>query len=237
MEENKIKGSKILLVEDEETMAIGLEYNLTDEGYVVEWAKNGRDALNFYDKGRYDLIILDIMLPYFSGFEIAKEIRSRSPKVPILFLTARTSSEDRVRGLELGADDYITKPFDLREFLLRVRRMLLRGRWYSDVSKDSPKAKIGDCVVDFDNLTVKSKSRSITLTSREAVLLRYFLENSGRVISRGELLENVWHLSSEVETRTVDIFVSRLRKYFEPDPDSPIYFKSIRGEGYLFDKR
>ncbi len=232
--DNSIKNSRILLVEDEENLAAGLVYNLADEGYKTELAKDGREAVNCFEKNEYDLIILDIMLPYFDGFEIARKIRLKSPKVPILFLTARTSAEDKVRGLELGADDYMTKPFLLQEFLLRVRRMLLRGRWYTQSSVSSPKSKFGNNEVDFENLVAKAGSKTVSLTRREAMLLKYFIENSGKVLSRKELLENVWHVSSDIETRTVDIFVSRLRKYFESDPNNPVYFRSIRGEGYSF---
>ena len=130
MTDETYKGSRILLVEDEETLAIGLEYNLTEEGYSVKWAKNGREAVDYYESERFDLVILDIMLPYINGFEIAERIRKADPQMPMLMLTAKTESEDKVKGLEKGAEDYITKPFHLQELLLRIKGMLKRKSWY-----------------------------------------------------------------------------------------------------------
>ncbi|PKL83638.1 MAG: DNA-binding response regulator [Ignavibacteriae bacterium HGW-Ignavibacteriae-3] len=235
MENNPYKGKKILLVEDEETLAVGLEYNLTDEGYIVDWAKDGRKALEYYEANDYDLIILDIMLPYFNGFEIAKRVRGKSPQMPLLMLTARTNAEDKVRGLEIGADDYLTKPFNLQELLLRVRGMLKRKMWYQSSSLGEPTYSFGDNTINFENLSCTNGVKKFVLTQREAMVLKYLIEKKGKIVSRKELLENVWHLSSEIETRTIDNFISRLRKYFEPDPERPVYFKSVRSAGYKFD--
>lgn len=234
MESNSFKGSKILLVEDEETLAVGLEYNLTDEGYIVDWAKDGKKALDNIASKVYDLIILDIMLPYYDGFEIAEKVRTKSPQMPILILTARTTAEDKVRGLELGADDYLTKPFHLEELLLRVKGMLKRKMWYKSLAEVQPGYFFGNNKVNFENLNCKSGSKKFRLTHREAMVLKYLIENKGKIVSRKELLENVWNISSEIETRTVDNFISRLRKYFEPEPNNPIYIKSIRSAGYSF---
>lgn len=234
MVNNLFSGRKILLVEDEETLAIGLEYNLTEEGYLVDWVKNGRKALEYFDANQYDLIILDIMLPYYNGFEIAERIRSKSPQMPLLMLTARTNAEDKVRGLEVGADDYLTKPFNLQELLLRVKGMLRRKMWYQSTTEIEPLYKFGKNIVNFENLTCTSGLKKFVLTQREAMVLKYMIEKRGKIVSRKELLENVWHLSSEIETRTIDNFISRLRKYFEPDPEHPVYFKSIRSAGYTF---
>ncbi|MBI1936878.1 MAG: response regulator transcription factor [Ignavibacteriales bacterium] len=235
METNQIKESRILLVEDEETLAVGLEYNLNDEGYIVEWAKDGKEALDFFETKEYDLIILDIMLPYYDGFEIAKIVREKNPQMPILMLSARTSAEDKIRGLEFGADDYITKPFHLDELLLRIKGMLKRKTWYKTSSQVEPVYFFGDNEINFENLSAKCGTKKIVMTQREAMVLKYLIESKGKIVSRKELLENVWHISSEVETRTVDNFIVRLRKYFEPDPDNPIYIKSVRGSGYTFD--
>ncbi len=232
--ENNFKGKKILLVEDEESLALGLEYNLTDEGYAVDWVKDGRKALESFNSKAYDLIILDIMLPFMNGFEIAEKVRTKSPQIPILMLTARATVEDKVRGLEAGADDYLTKPFHLQELLLRVQGMLKRKMWYQISSESEPEYNFGDNYVNFENLSCKSGVKKFSLTQREAMVLKYLIQNKDKIVSRKELLENVWHLSSEIETRTVDIFISRLRKYFEPDPENPVYFKSIRGAGYTF---
>jgi len=235
--EINIKGSKILLVEDEETLAVGLEYNLIEEGYTVKWAKNGREAVNFFEKEKFDLIILDIMLPYLNGFEVVEIVRKADPQIPILMLTAKTESVDKIKGLEKGADDYLTKPFHLQELLLRVSGMLKRKLWYKVSSEKQQLYIFGINEINFENLTCKHGKEEIRLTPQEAMLLRYLVERKGEIVSRKELLENVWHLNPEVETRTVDIFIARLRKYFEPDPTNPIYFRSIRGAGYMFEEK
>lgn len=235
MNEINYTGCKILLVEDEETLAVGLEYNLSEEGFNVEWAKDGREALNYFESRNYDLIILDLMLPYHDGFEITRIVREKNPQLPILMLTARTSADDRIKGLELGADDYLTKPFHLEELLLRVKGMLKRKLWYKNLASKSPKYKLGKFTIDFENLKCESKEDKFSLTQQEAMVIKYLIDNKGRTVSRQELLEKVWHISPDVETRTVDNFISRIRKYFEPDNSNPIYFKSIRGSGYLFE--
>ncbi len=233
----EFKGSRILLVEDEETLAVGLEYNLIEEGYIVNWAKNGREAINFFEKEKFDLIILDIMLPYINGFEVAEKVRKSNPQIPILMLTAKTESGDKVKGLEKGADDYMTKPFHLQELLLRIKGMLKRKSWYTSTSQKQPVYKFGNNEINFKTLNCLHSNEKIRLTPQEAMLLKYLVERKGEIVSRKELLENVWHLNPEVETRTVDIFVARLRKYFEPDQSKPVYFKSIRGAGYMFEEK
>jgi len=233
MEEN-YKGSNILLVEDEETLGVGLEYNLAEEGYNITWAKNGRDAVAYFNEGKFDLIILDIMLPYLNGYEVAAKVREKDLKMPILMLTAKTEASDRVKGLEIGADDYITKPFHLKELLLRVKGMLKRKSWYKNASEEQPVYKFADNEINFENLICIHDNKEIRITPHEAMVLRYLVERKGEIVTRKELLENVWHLNPDVETRTVDIFIARLRKYFEPDPAEPVYFISIRGAGYIF---
>ena len=234
MNKNIFKGSKILLVEDEEPLAIGLEYNLSEEGYIVVRANDGKQALECFESQEFDLIILDIMLPYYDGFEVAQKIRETSPQIPILILTARTGAIDRIHGLEIGADDYLTKPFHLQELLARVKGMLKRKMWYKEISNNQPFYSIGDTKINFKNLTCRSGKQDFRLTPHEAMVLQYLIDNKGKIISRKELLEKVWHISSEVETRTVDNFIVRLRKYFEPNPAKPIYIKSIRSAGYMF---
>jgi DNA-binding response OmpR family regulator len=233
--ETDFKGSRILLVEDEDTLAVGLEYNLREEGYLVKWAKNGREAVEFFESEKFDLIILDIMLPYLNGFEVAEKVRNTDPKMPILMLTAKTEREDKVKGLEKGADDYLTKPFHLQELLLRVRGMLKRKSWYKSASDKQPVYRFGKNKINFKNLICRNNKEEFRLTTHEAMVLKYLIEHKGEIVTRKELLKNVWHLNPEVETRTVDIFIARLRKYFETDPTNPIYIKSIRGAGYLFD--
>jgi len=233
MDEN-FSGSRILLVEDEETLAVGLEYNLTEEGFLVTRAKNGREAIEYFENNNFDLIILDIMLPYLNGFEVAEAVRKKNIQMPILMLTARTESEDRVKGLEKGADDYMTKPFHLQELLLRVKGMLKRKSWYKEASEKQPVYNFGSNEINFENLTCFHGDNKFRITPHEAMVLKYLIERKGEIVTRKELLENVWHLNPDVETRTVDIFIARLRKYFETDPANPIYFKSIRGAGYTF---
>ena len=229
------KGTEILLVEDEESLAVGLEFNLKEEGYNVTLAGDGRRALELYENKNFDLIILDIMLPYINGFEVAKEVRERNPQLPILMLTARTRNEDKIRGLELGADDYMTKPFHLAELLLRVKGMLKRKEWYAASALKNPVYKFGNNEINFETLECNCGGEKFRLTPHEAMAIQYLIEQKGKPVSRKELLEKVWNITSEVETRTVDNFIVRLRKYFEVDPSDPNYIKSIRGIGYLFE--
>lgn len=226
--------ASILLVEDEESLSIGLEFNLREEGYSVTRAADGRRALAFFASRDFDLIVLDLMLPYIDGFEVAARIRSRSPRVPILMLTARTSAADRIRGLEIGADDYLTKPFHRRELLLRVEGMLKRKAWYQSSVEAAPATRIGRCEIRFDELTVRTAGRVIRMTPREAMVLKYLTDRQDKVVTRRELLEKVWQVPSDVETRTVDAFIARLRKMIEPDPGRPAVIRSIRSAGYLF---
>lgn len=236
MENNDYKGARILLVEDEETLAGGLEYNLTDEGYLVKWARDGREALELLKYESFDLILLDVMLPYYDGFEIAEKVRSFAPQMPILMLSARTSVQDKIKGLEQGADDYMTKPFHLEELLLRIRGMLKRKLWYKESSGSDPVYIFGGNQINFENFSCTVGSKKFNLTQREAMIMKYLIEKKGKIVSRKELLENVWHINPEIETRTVDIFISHLRKYFEVDPENPVFITSIRNAGYLFNE-
>ena len=234
MSPNPFKGSRILLVEDEEPLAIGLEYNLTAEGYVVVRAADGREALQKFAAETFDLIILDIMLPFLDGFAVAEQIRAVSQQIPILMLTARGAADDRIRGLRSGGDDYLTKPFHLDELLLRVEGMLRRKSWYAGVVQRQPQYRLGKTVINFDTLTCRSGKTEFRLTPQEAMVLKYLIEHEGKIVSRKELLQNVWNLPAELDTRTVDNFIVRLRKYFEIDPKEPVFIISIRSAGYLF---
>ncbi|MBL1214340.1 MAG: response regulator transcription factor [Ignavibacteriae bacterium] len=230
-----MEKQKILLVEDEEHLAKGLEYNLSEEGYDVIWAKDGNEAVKYFESDKFDLIVLDIMLPYLNGFEIAEHIRKDQPQMPILMLTAKTTAKDKIKGLEAGADDYLTKPFNLDELLLRVKGMLKRKEWYKSTAEENPVYTFGNNEVNFGKLIGKKDDKKFNLTQQEAMVLKYLVDNKGKVISRKELLEKVWHTNPDVETRTVDNFIARLRKYFEPEPSKPIYFKSVRSAGYIFE--
>ncbi|MBU4444055.1 MAG: response regulator transcription factor [Candidatus Marinimicrobia bacterium] len=232
--DRQYEGKRILLVEDEETLAKGLLFNLKEEGYHVFWARDGLQALELFESETYDLIILDIMLPYHDGYEVAQKIRQKSPQIPILMLTARTSIYDRIKGLEVGADDYLTKPFHLRELLLRIEGMLKRKSWYKSEGGKIATCNFGENEINFETLSGRAGDREIQLTLQEARLLKYLNDHKNTAVSRKELLEQVWNIPFEIETRTVDNFVMRLRKYFEPDPARPVFFKSVRGVGYIF---
>jgi DNA-binding response OmpR family regulator len=228
------RAQTILLAEDEETLAIGLEYNLKEEGYDVVRASDGVEAVERFDPEKIDLVILDIMMPRMDGFEVAENLRERSPRIPIMMLTARSAPADRVRGLEIGADDYLVKPFHLEELLLRVRGMLRRKSWYEKHYHTEKVFSFSGTEIDFARLKAKVEDREVRITPLEGMLLRYFTSNPHRIVSRKELLENVWQSTSDIETRTVDNFILRLRKYFEPEPSKPMYFRSVRGAGYMF---
>ena len=229
-----MENYKILLVEDEESLAKGLEFNLKEEGYQVVWADDGKKALEKFGIQKFDLIILDIMLPYFDGFEVAKRIRSEKPAVPILMLTARSGIKDKVKGLELGADDYITKPFQLEELLARVKSTLKRKKSYQAIQDELDIYEFGNNSINFNNYTAQCGDKKINLTKKESALLKYLIGKKGTAVSREELLQNIWNIEQEVETRTVDTFIARLRKYFEDDTKTPRFFKSVRGVGYMF---
>ncbi len=234
MDKRQKRHSKILLVEDEVNIVRPLQFNLEQEGYEVHSTPSGKEALALYENGRFDLIILDLMLEEMDGFEVARQIRQRDPRLPILMLTARSAAEDRIHGLEIGADDYITKPFHLRELLLRVERMIERTTWFAGAEPPSRSVTIGGCRVDLDRLSGEGPRGPLQLTALEADLLKTLTSHPNRVFSRGELLEKVWGYDSSVETRTVDNFIVRLRKHFEEEPDQPRHFISLRGKGYMY---
>ena len=231
---SKYIGSNLLLVEDEESLAVGLKYNLQEDGYAVTHVTDGKQALEQAKNTVFDLVVLDLMLPYIDGFEVARRIRESDPQLPILMLTARSSTKDRVRGLEAGADDYMTKPFHLEEFLLRVRGMLRRKSWYRELIEIDRIYDKGNLHIDFGDLTGSMGSHQFTMTALEAALFRYLVQNEGRVVQREELLEHVWGIAAGVETRTVENFIVRLRKHIEENPAKPQYIRTIRGAGYVF---
>lgn len=235
MEKAKTRVPYLLLVEDEESLAIGLEYNLHEEGFDVDLAKDGKKALEYIERNTYDLLILDIMLPYVDGYEIAKRVREQDPQMPILFLSARNETADRIKGLEIGADDYLTKPFHLDELLLRIKGMLRRKSWYASGGEQTSKLNFGENEINFENYMARHGEKEFKLTAHEALLMQYFAAHAGKIVSRDELLKNVWQTRSDIETRTVDNFVMRLRKYFEQDPNKPRFFRSVRGKGYIFE--
>ena len=229
-------NSHILVVEDDSALAEVLVYNIRNAGYDVTLARDGNDGLQKAKSKEPDLVVLDVMLPDVNGFELCKRFRDAGNFVPVIMLTARSSPEDRVLGLEAGADDYMVKPFELGELLARVRSVLRRQRW-EQVSGNSVNAStlsFGNAQINFDTHEVQVGGEEVQLTQLELDLLRYFAANAGRVLSRTELLERVWKLRNYSNTRTVDNFISRLRRRFEKDPSSPTHFLSVRGAGYKF---
>jgi len=230
----------ILVVEDEEHLATGIRYNLDAEGYRVTTVGDGPSALKLIEEhpGDVDLVILDLMLPGMSGYTVCETIRATNQDLPVLILSARTLTEDRTRGFDVGANQYLTKPFDLDEFLSRVRNLLaLHGHREAErADRPGPVTtfEFGGAKVNFDTFEVTIDGEPIRMTQLEMTLLRYFIENEGRVVPRQELLENVWRLPGNLQTRAPDQFIRRLRKTFEPDPAVPKYFLTIRDAGYRF---
>jgi DNA-binding response OmpR family regulator len=226
---------RILLVEDEPNLAFNLEFNLKAESFEVLHASDGHMAIEAYSHhGPFDLIVLDVMLPEVSGFEVAKFIRTRDDQTQILMLTALGQEEDRLRGFEAGVDDYITKPFNLKEFLLRVRRMIRRSQYFLRESHHPCVLRVGPFELDTELLQLTSPTGRHTLTALETDILKEFMSHPNRVLSREHLLETVWGMRGDIETRTVDNFIVRLRRYIEVNPSDPQYLKSIRGRGYRF---
>ena len=240
---NELPKKRILVVEDEAHLAEGLKLNLTLKGYDVKIAGNGNAALEQWKAWRPHLMVLDIMLPGIDGLSVLRSIRLEDERLPILILSARGEPDDRVKGFSYGVDDYLAKPFNLEEFLLRVDRLLTRDGWAqegSDKDEDRMSAlpriyQFGTNRIDFQTLKAQGPSGEIHLTDQEARLLRLFVANRGNPLSRKKLLEIGWGYTGGTTTRTVDNFVVRLRKYFEPDPKKPVYFKSLRSVGYVFD--
>jgi two-component system, OmpR family, alkaline phosphatase synthesis response regulator PhoP len=232
--------TRLLIVEDEVHLAQGLRFNLEAEGYSVEITEHGEDALKWLldDKRKYDAVILDVMLPGKDGFTVARELREAHHYIPVLMLTARGRPEDVLKGFESGADDYLPKPFNLAILIARIGSLLRRKIWL----QAEPEAKApGDTysfdgkIIDFERLQLQTAEETYQLTLMEVELLRYLIQHSGRPVSRKEILENVWNLKEDTDTRAIDNFIVRLRRYIEPEPTKPQFLKTVRGLGYQFD--
>jgi two-component system alkaline phosphatase synthesis response regulator PhoP len=237
--------SAVLVVEDEQHLADGLRFNLEAEGYTVNTVSDGESALAMLvdQQQRFDALVLDVMLPGKDGFTVASELRAADQFVPILMLTARGRPEDVLRGFESGADDYLPKPFDLSVLLARLNALLRRREWFSrDRSGDAAATtadqleefSIDGRVIDFANLELRTSGQTIKLTLMEVDLLRYLIKHEGKVVSRKAILEDVWGLNEDTDTRAIDNFIVRLRKYLEDDPAKPNHLLTIRGVGYKF---
>jgi len=225
-------GEKILLVEDDQTLNFIIRDNLEQSGYLVTAAADGDAGLKAFKSGKFSLCLLDVMLPKKDGFELAKEIRVLDDHVPIIFLTARSMTEDRITGLTIGGDDYITKPFSMEELLLKIRIFLKRSLNIVDSSPDQVFFKVGKFNFYFDSLVLDDQVERKTLTYKEAELLRYFCENPNKVLSRSDILKQVWGSDDYYLGRSLDVFISRLRKYLSSDDDIKIL--NLHGIGFRF---
>jgi DNA-binding response OmpR family regulator len=232
-----MKQPHVLLVEDETHIAQGLIYNLEREGYLVTHAETGASAMEAFSSRRLDLVILDLMLPDSHGIDLCRQMRKTAPQLPILMLTALGEEQDRVKGLKEGADDYLSKPFSLDELLLRVHGMLRRSAWYQPVYNREADYLFGSNRIDLKNLKAVTSSGDLRLTELEGRMLETFFANEGETLTRTELLKSIWGMAEDTETRTLDNFIVRLRKYFEDDPANPEHFLTVRGRGYRFVKR
>ena len=233
--------SRILVVEDEPHIADGLRFNLEAEGHTVTVTYDGEQALDLLvrDQLLVDVVILDVMLPGKDGFETAAELRAAGQYVPILMLTARARADDVLRGFEAGADDYLPKPFELTILLARVNGLLRRRRWNerdAAAADDTPadSYSFAGRVLDFAAMEVRAHGRSYRLTQMESDLLRYLVQHPGQAVSRGAILENVWDLHGSTDTRAIDNFMVRLRRYIEDKPSAPRFLLTVRGVGYRF---
>ena len=230
---------KILIVEDEVHIAEGLRFNIEAEGHVAILVHDGEEALRELESTKYDAVVLDVMLPGIDGFEVARTMRSRADYTPVLMLTARGRPEDVLAGFEAGTDDYLPKPFDLDIFLARLGGLLRRNEWAAQkdpaaLSKTPPTFTVNDKVINFDNLELLNGGEIVQLTLMEMKLLRYLIEHEGQIVSRKTILEDVWGLQEDTDTRAIDNFIVRLRKYLEDEPNNPKYVRTIRGIGYKF---
>jgi len=229
------KKYSILLVEDEENLQEALKLNLELEGYEVSSSFTGTEALNMFKQEHFDLIILDVMLPELDGISVCETIRLQNPDIPILILSAKNSSADRVLGLKKGADDYLTKPFNLEELLLRVNKLIRKSGQMSTGKSITDEYQFGKNRIDFKGLqAVNKKGKQIELTKKEAMLLKLLIENRNEVVTREKILQTVWGYNVYPTTRTIDNFILNFRKYFEDDSRNPQYFHSVRGVGYKF---
>lgn len=237
--------SRVLVVEDEEHLAQGLRFNLEEEGYEAEVVGDGESATNklLTRKEKFDLVVLDIMLPGKDGFRVVSELRAAKNYVPVLMLTARGRPEDVLNGFAAGADDYLAKPFDLSILLARLQGLLRRSEWMRTGQASEPRTNydgefqqfsFAGKVIDFGSLELRSRGNTIQLTVMESELLRHLVKNDGKIVSRKQILEEVWGLHEDTDTRAIDNFVVRLRRYIEDDPGNPRHLLTVRGVGYKF---
>lgn len=229
-----MKPYRILLVEDEQDISDLVKMNLETESYKVVAVRDGIDALQKMKEESFDLVIMDVMLPHVDGITVTENIRLTNSSVPILFLSARNNTQDRILGLRKGGDDYLTKPFNLEELLLRVQKLLGRVRMNSENPFTIHEYRFGNNYVNFDSFEAQGVHGSFMLTKKESMLLKLLIENKGQVVSREKILQTVWGYNVYPSTRTIDNFILAFRKYFEKEPKRPEFFHSMRGVGYKF---
>ena len=227
-------ANRILIVEDEKHLAEALAHNLKFEGYDTHVVGDGEAGLERLAAEDYDLVVLDVMLPGISGFELCERLRESGNRVPVLFLTARNTDADRLAGLRHGGDDYMTKPFLIEELVLRIRGILRRQEWYQTPVAERGVFRFGDNEVNFRTFRARGAGGDVQLTEKECMLIKLLVERQGQVVSRELILERVWGYAYGSSSRTIDNFIVRLRRYFEPDPRRPRYIHSVRGVGYRF---
>lgn len=236
----------ILVVEDEKHLAVGIKFNLEAEGYQVLLAEDGPAALLLIEEqgGEVDLIVLDLMLPGMSGYSLCQHLRETGHRMPVLMVSARTLAEDKARGFDVGANQYLVKPFELDELLSRVKNLLMLGpvgympQKQPEIPKtdavNEPNYEFAECAVDFNKFTISNRGISTRLTSLQMKVLKYLIRNAGRVVPRSELLEKVWEMPGNIQTRAPDQVIRQLRKTCEPDPANPVHLLTIRDAGYMF---
>jgi DNA-binding response OmpR family regulator len=226
---------RILVVEDEQSLADGLKFNLDAEGYQTEIVDNGEAALELLagPSGNFDLMVLDVMLPGIDGFKVVANLRESGKLLPVLMLTARSHPEDVVNGLSAGADDYLSKPFDLSVLLARIQGLLRRTSWFTQPPEQAV-TSFGNVTIDLSTMQLRRGEKTWALTVMEASLLRYLIDHEGQAVSRKALLEEVWGVREDTDTRAIDNFIVRLRRYLEEDPARPKCLLTVRGLGYRF---
>lgn len=227
----------LLIIEDEESISEGLQYNFEQEGFFVQVIQDGLEAINFIQANheKISAILLDLMLPQLDGYDILKQTRLYAERIPILILSAKSMEQDKIQAFEWGADDFVTKPFHLSELILRVKRLVSRRKWYKPDGMSLKKA-FGHAFFDSNQLTMEKKETGelFRLSPTEGMLIQIFLDNENKTMTRMELLQKVWQYDGIIETRTVDVFISKLRKYMEKNPTKPEYLISVRSIGYQY---
>ncbi|MDB4438882.1 response regulator transcription factor [bacterium] len=228
-------NKRLLLIEDEPSLSKVIKINLQIEGFEVVTTLDGEGALNKLDSEYFDLIILDLMLPKINGLDILQKHRLKNNTVPIIIISAKDTSSDRIKGLKYGADDYLNKPFEIEELLIRIQNLIKRAP-DSEVRNTEEIISFGDNIINFSSFKAKHKDVDIELSSKEASILKLLISHEGKVVSRQDILKSVWNYDVFPSTRTVDNFIASLRKYFEVDPKNPQFIQSVRGVGYRFSR-